>query len=105
MSLDAAIEAAVARAVAPLVAEVRALRTAVEAGRRFATVAEAAALLEVSTRTLRRWIRAGTIAVVRRGRCVRVDLASVKPTDVAAIAELAQEARGPTLRALSGGAG
>lgn len=102
MSVEDSIAAAVERAVAPLVAEVRQLRQVVEQHGRFLTVADAAAQLEVSTRTLRRWISAGTISVVRRGRCIRVDLASVKATGAEEIANLAEQARSPKLRAVDG---
>lgn len=107
MSLDieAAIAAAVTRACAPLVEEVRQLRAAVEGKARYVSVADAAEHCGVSTRTMKRWI-AGTeksaprVKIIRAGRAVRVDLASLPTVEVH---ELAAEARaGRKLRAVGG---
>ena len=52
------------------------------------TVPEAARELGVSTRTLRRKIKSGEVAVIRVGRSVRVDMAAVRqaPEEVARLA-------------------
>jgi excisionase family DNA binding protein len=67
--LEALIERAIALALA---------RAPVE--RRPVTVPEAARDLGISTRTLRRRIKAGEIPIVRVGRAVRVDLAELRRT-------------------------
>jgi len=98
MSLDAALAAVVADAVAPLIAEIRALRVAQEAHHaaspsQLATVAELVRLGYGSPATVRRRIADGTYPCVRHGRSVRVDLASLRPIDRATVSALAAEAR------------
>jgi len=85
-----AIATAVVAAVEPLRAEVARLTSEVAALRastpaeRLASPAVAARYMHVSTATLRRWIRDGTIprAAVHqggRGRAIRIDLAALRP--------------------------
>jgi len=98
MSLDAALAEVVGAAVAPLASEIRELRATVDAlcaasPSRFVTVAELARLGYGSEATIRRRIADGTIPCVRHGHSVRVALASLRPTDPAAVATLAAEAR------------
>jgi hypothetical protein len=99
VSLDAALAAVVAEAQAPLVAQIDRLTAAVEELRaaspsRLVTVAELVRLGYGSPATVRRRIADGTYPAIRHGRTVRVDLASLRPTDPERIAELAREARG-----------
>ena len=98
MTIDAAIAAVVAEAVAPLVSEIRELRATVEALRaasppKLVTVGEMVRLGFGSPASVRRRIADGTYPCVRHGRSVRVDLAALKPTDPATVAALAAEAR------------
>jgi hypothetical protein len=98
MTLDAALGAVVADAVAPVLVELRALRATVDALRaaspsRLVTVAELARLGYGSPATVRRRIANGTYPCVRHGRSVRVDLAALKPVDSDTVAGLAAEAR------------
>jgi ABC-type transporter Mla MlaB component len=98
MTLDAALAAVVAEAVAPLVDEIRELRATVEALRaasppKLVTVAELVRLGYGSPASIRRRIADGTYPCVRHGRSVRVDLATLKPIDPATVAALADAAR------------
>lgn len=98
MSIEAAITDAVATAVAPMIAELQALRAAVDALRAaspssLVTVAELVRLGYGSPATIRRRIADGSIAAIRHGRSVRIDLAALKPTDPATVAALADAAR------------
>ncbi len=98
MTVEAAIAEAVAVAVAPLVAEIRALRTAVEALRaaspsRLVTVGELVRLGYGSPASIRRRIANGTYPCIRHGRSLRVDLAALKPIDPVTVAALADAAR------------
>ncbi len=85
----------------------------------FLTVAEAAGRLRVNERTIRRWIDAGELPAVRRGRVIRIPAAALEPilqVALAAVApratvtrrrpptgEFAQLARGSTLADRSAG--
>jgi hypothetical protein len=97
MSVEAAITDAVTVAVAPVLAELRALRTSVDALKaaspsRLATVAELVRLGYGSPATVRRRIADGTYPAIRHGRSVRVDLAALKPPTPELVAKLADEA-------------
>lgn len=75
---------AVATELAPLHAEVCRLSAQIEAMRRafppvLVTMPEAARLLGLSLRTVRRQVKAGKLPSCHVGRSVRVDLASLKP--------------------------
>ena len=98
MRLDAALAAVVVDAFAPVLTELRELRATVDALRtasptRLVTVAELVRLGYGSPATVRRRIADGTYPAIRHGRSVRVDLASLRPTDPAVVAALAKEAR------------
>ncbi len=105
MTIDAAITEAVAVAMVPVLAELRALRTEVARLASLAapaalapellSVAQAARTLGVSSCTLRRWERDGRVQSVRRGHTVRIVASSLRPVDSAQVAELARAARGP----------
>ena len=69
----------------------RALRSVPHGPSQLLTVAQAAQLLGVSQRTVRRQIASGEIPVVRVGRAVRIDPAVISP-DPARIAQLARGA-------------
>jgi hypothetical protein len=96
--MDAALAAVVADVIAPLAAEIRDLRTTVEALRaasppKLVTVGELVRLGYGSPASIRRRIASGTYPCVRHGRSVRVDLAALRPTNPAIVAALAAEAR------------
>jgi hypothetical protein len=98
MSVEDAISGAVAVAVAPVLAELRALRETVDALRaaspsRLATVAELVRLGYGSPASVRRRIADGTYPAIRHGRSIRVDLAALKPPRPELVAELADKAR------------
>ena len=98
MSIEAAISDAVTVAVAPVLAELRALRATVDALRaaspsRLATVAELVRLGYGSPASVRRRIADGTFPAIRHGRSIRVDIAALKPATPERVAELAREAR------------
>jgi excisionase family DNA binding protein len=98
VSLDATLAEVVGAAVAPVVAELRELRATVEALRAaspptLVTVGEACRLTGLSPATVRRRVADGTMPSRRIGRSVRVDLASLRPTDPATVTALAAEAR------------
>jgi len=98
MSIDAAITDAVAVAVSPVLAELRALRASVDALRaaspsRLATVAELVRLGYGSPASVRRRIADGTYPAIRHGRSIRVDLVALKPPRPEMVADLADKAR------------
>jgi hypothetical protein len=98
MSIDTAISDAITLALAPVLAELRALRATVDALRaaspsRLVTVNELVRLGYGSPATVRRRIADGTYPCVRDGRSVRVDLAALRPIDPTTLAALADEAR------------
>jgi len=98
MTIDAALAEAFDAALAPVVAELRELRVKVEAlcvasPPTLVTVGEACRLTGLSPATVRRRIADGTMPSRRIGRSVRVDLASLRPTDPATVTALAAEAR------------
>jgi hypothetical protein len=99
MTVEDTISGAVTAAVAPMLAELRALRAEVAALRaaspsRLVTVNRLVELGYGSPATVRRRIANGTYPCVRHGRSVRVDLAALKPVDPNTVAALAAEARG-----------
>jgi excisionase family DNA binding protein len=97
MSVEAAITDAVTVAVAPVLAELRELRAAIEALRaasppKLVTVTEACRITGLSPATMRRRIADHSIASVRVGsRAIRVDVGSLKPVDPAVVAALVAE--------------
>jgi excisionase family DNA binding protein len=98
MTIDAALSAVVADAVAPVVAELRELRATVDALRAaspptLVTVGEACRLTGLSPATVRRRVADGTLPSRRIGRSVRVDMAALRPIDPGEIARLSMEAR------------
>lgn len=98
MSLDEAITAAVAAAVAPLAAELRATREELKAVRAALPAPlrrgpEAAEALGIGGSTLRAWARRGWIKSTKRGRTVLYDVSSVRPIDDGDVAALAGRAR------------
>lgn len=98
MSLDAALAEVVGAAVAPLADEIRELRAAVTALQaasppKLVTVGELVRLGFGSPATVRRRIADGTYQAIRHGRSVRVDLATLRPSDPATVSALAMEAR------------
>jgi excisionase family DNA binding protein len=78
---DAAIAAAVARAIAPLAAEIRALRETRAQPAKIGSVAEAALATGLCEATIRRQIKAGQIAAKRVGRRLLVDMAALTSSD------------------------
>ena len=54
------------------------MQHAVPAGPRYVSLAQASAMVDVSTRTLRRAIAAGRLAAHRLGRLIRIDLAELQ---------------------------
>jgi hypothetical protein len=99
VTLDAALAAVVADAVAPLADKIERLTATVDALRaaspsRLVTVAELVRLGYGSPASVRRRIANGTYPCSRHGRSIRVDLASLRPTDRAEIANRAHAARG-----------
>lgn len=98
--IEDAIRAAVAAAIAPLTAEIRGLRSEVEALRSavppsFVNIEQAAERLGVSTKTVWRWCQSGEIKATRAGHRWMIDLASLRPRGADEIAEAAHEARDP----------
>ena len=98
MSVDTALAAVVADAVAPLATEIRELRATVEALRAaspptLVTVGEACRVTGLSPATVRRRIADGTIPSRRIGRSVRVDLATLRGPTPEQVAQQAAEAR------------
>lgn len=88
-----------AAALAPLLAELRALRSDVTALRReqtpnLVTVHRAAELTGKHPTTIRRWEREGQIKSVRRGRSVLLDMSTLQPeSELERVAKLSREAR------------
>jgi excisionase family DNA binding protein len=102
VTIDAAITEAVAAAMVPVLAELRALRAQVAALRarspaepELLTVRQFAARAGLSTCTVRRRIADGTLSHVRVGSAIRVPSMALRPADPARIAELARAAREP----------
>lgn len=100
MTLDDALSAAVARAVAPITAELSAVRTELAELRRsqparLLSVDEAAAELHVSACTVRRRILDSTLPSRRIGSRVLVDMNAMQPASDAKIAAMARQARQP----------
>jgi excisionase family DNA binding protein len=98
VSVDTALAAVVADAVAPLATEIRELRATVEALRAaspptLVTVGEACRVTGLSPATVRRRIADGTIPSRRIGRSVRVDLATLRGPTPEQVAQQAAEAR------------
>jgi hypothetical protein len=96
MSIDAAITEAVALALAPVLAELRALREEVAELRtslppRLLPLKEAAKRLCLDGRTL---VSRYPHAVVRVGRKILFDAAKLRPTDPSEVERLARAARG-----------
>jgi excisionase family DNA binding protein len=84
MSFEETLGALLEARIAPLRAEISLLAAKVEAVRQalppaLVTMPEAARLLGLSVRTVRRQVKAGKLPSCRVGRGVRVDLASLKP--------------------------
>jgi len=80
--------------------EIRQLQVSVEQMRRalppaLVSIPEAARALALSTATIRRRIKDGSLPSVRVGRSVRIDLSMVRPMDEDQVARLAAEARHP----------
>lgn len=105
MTIDSAITEAVAVAMAPVLAELRALRTEVA---RLASLAAPAApepsMLSIrrfaeraglSTCTVRRRLKDGSLPSVRVGGAVRIPASALQPSNSAQVAELARAARRP----------
>jgi predicted DNA-binding transcriptional regulator AlpA len=98
MTIDAALSAVVADAVAPIVAELRELRAKVDALRAASppmlmSVQEYCRRGGISPATAWRRIASKELPVQRIGRSVRVDMTALRPTDPATVAALAMEAR------------
>lgn len=100
MTVDAAITEALARALAPVLDELRAVRAELTEVRaclppRFVSLKETASAIGVDPRTLMAMAERGEIVVRRAGRRVLVDAASLRPPSREQIAELARSAREP----------
>jgi hypothetical protein len=69
-------------------------------GAAYGDVAEAARIADVAEVTIRRWVRTGEVRAIRRGRVVRVDLASLRGRAVTeqAVTDAAFAARAGTRR-------
>lgn len=95
MTLDAALAAVVREAQAPLIAEIRELRTIVESLQppQFVSVDEAARRLGCSTQTVAAMVKRGELAHRRAGRRLLIDASALRPADPATVARLAREAR------------
>jgi hypothetical protein len=97
MTLDDALAATVARAVAPLATELAAVRRELAAVRasmppQMVSVAEYARRSGLSACTVRRHVADGTIPSTRIGGRVMCDLSSLRPIDPATVEALASEA-------------
>jgi excisionase family DNA binding protein len=100
MSIDAAITEAAAVALAPVLAELRAVRAELAEIRavlppRFVSLKEAAELMGVDPRTIVSMGERGECRTRRAGRRVLVDAASLRPPSREQVAELARTARRP----------
>lgn len=100
MSIDAAIAEALAVALAPVVTQLRAVRSELAEVRaslppRFVSLKEAARALGCDPRTVAAMGERGEIITRRAGRRVLVDAASLRPTNRATVAERARSAREP----------
>jgi excisionase family DNA binding protein len=96
--IEDAIRAAVAAAIAPLTAEIRGLRSEVEALRSavppsLVNIEQAAEKLGVSTQTVWRWCKRGEIKATRVGHRWMIDLTSLRARDADDIAAAARGAR------------
>lgn len=58
------------------------------------TISEAAAAFHVSIPTMRRWVRSGSVPIVRIGGTVRVQIAKITPVTGAGVSSEALRARG-----------
>jgi len=74
MSIDAMIETAVARAVAPLVEEVRSLKEKIDPRPEWVSIPEAAKIKDVSPDTIRRRIASGQLEARGNGKLREVRL-------------------------------
>jgi len=100
MSIDAAIAEALAVAMAPVLAELRAFRAELAEVRaslppRFVSLKEAARALSVDPQTVRAMCDRRELVYRRAGRRVLVDAGSLRPPSREQIAELARSAREP----------
>ena len=100
MSIDTAIAEALAVALAPVLTELRAVRSELAEVRaslppRFVSMKEAARALGCDPRTVAAMGERGEIITRRGGRRVLVDAASLRPTNRATVTELARAAREP----------
>lgn len=82
--------AALERATAQMQGDVREIAAALPSP--LVSVETAASLLSVSLPTVRRWVRARQIPVLRIGRTVRIDVRGLKGVDAKTIANLAAKA-------------
>jgi excisionase family DNA binding protein len=98
VTLDAALAAVVREAQAPLIAEIRELRTIVESLQppQFVSVDEAAKRLSCSPQTVVAMVKRNELVSRRAGRRLLVDSSSLKPAAPAAIAAAARAARAGT---------
>jgi excisionase family DNA binding protein len=98
MTIDAALAAVVADAVAPLVAEQRRQNELLErllqaSPPRLVTVPEAARMLGVSPASAWRRVQSGELRVQRIGRSVRISVEDLRAPSRESIAEAARQAR------------
>lgn len=89
------VAAEVRREISPLVAEVAALRRAVDdrLPKRLLTRSEAAMMLGVSLDSIDRRVEDGTLHAIKVGRSVRIDPNGLRPTDAGEIARLVRSSR------------
>jgi excisionase family DNA binding protein len=95
MAADPLLDALADRVADRLLGELRAVRGELAALReavptRMVSPAEAAEMLGVAERTVRRWIAAGRLPVVRVGRTVRIEAAALRAVDLTALARRAR---------------
>jgi excisionase family DNA binding protein len=98
MTLDAALAAVVAEAVAPLAEKIERLTAIVDALRdvsppMLVSVQEFCRRAGISPATAWRMIASKELPVQRIGRSVRINLAALRPIDPGEIARLSMEAR------------